>query len=150
MFPLVAATFTLSAPLVCRILYQPHPSEMLMDFTERELKLVARLRKQEQLWPRDRWGQIGAGIFSMAVAGFILNDMRTEMLPHIYTTNPDNFMVHSWMMGFAIFWPICLFNILVGTGLIVMAIINWNGNVNRMLLLKLLDAQQQNSTDGEK
>jgi hypothetical protein len=36
-----------------------------------------------------------------------------------------------------------LLGFVVGTYLIVLAIRDWHGNVNRMLLLKLLDAQEK-------
>ena len=40
-------------------------------------------------------------------------------------------------------WPKCLIGFIVGTCLIVLAIKDWHGNTSRLLLLKLLDAEQK-------
>jgi hypothetical protein len=42
----------------------------------------------------------------------------------------------------AVFWPKCLVGFFLAAWFMVVAIRDWNGNVHRMLLLKLLDEQQ--------
>jgi hypothetical protein len=44
---------------------------------------------------------------------------------------------------FAVFWPKALLMMVVASWLIVLAIRDWHGNVERMLLLRLLDAHQK-------
>ena len=55
-----------------------------MQLTAREMKMVARLRKAERLWPRWRWGVLGAGVFAWAVYGYIAfsiaNRLQSEKL----------------------------------------------------------------------
>jgi hypothetical protein len=46
---------------------------------------------------------------------------------------------------FALFWPMCLIVFLGGVLIIAWAIIDWHGNAERKLLLKLLDAQLQSN-----
>jgi hypothetical protein len=51
-------------------------------------------------------------------------------------TNPDT------VLAIAIFFPKCLVHVAIAAWAFSKAITDWHGNVNRMLLLRLLDAQQ--------
>jgi hypothetical protein len=112
-----------------------------MQLTSREKKLVERLRKQELQWCRLRWFLIGTGIFAVLCSGFIV----VELLEHIDTMLAvhDDVMSRGWLLGFALFWPKCLLLFGFGAFFIIWAIRDWNGNANRVLLLKLLEAQQE-------
>jgi len=44
---------------------------------------------------------------------------------------------------FALFWPKVIFMTGIAGAMIAIVIKDWHGNVNRMLLLRLLDAQQK-------
>ena len=112
-----------------------------MQFTAREAKMVARLRKTERLWPRGRWVLIGAGIFAWAVYGYIAFSI-SERLQSV-DLGKDSLGYEIWLTGFAMIWPKCLLGFVIGTYLISVAIRDWHGNVNRMLLLKLLDDQEK-------
>jgi hypothetical protein len=118
-----------------------------MQFTAREMKLVGRLRKQERQWPRLRWLLLGGGIFFWACYGYIVISLIDNV--HSAETGEQDFLSHAWLFGFALLWPKCLLGIAIGAWLIVVAIRDWHGNVNRMLLLKLLDAQQKESARDE-
>jgi hypothetical protein len=49
----------------------------------------------------------------------------------------------------AFFWPKFLLGFYCAIWFVVWAIRDWHGNVHRMLLLRLLDAQQQQSGKAE-
>jgi len=117
---------------------------MPVQLTPREQKLVERMRKQERQWSRLRWFLIGAGIFAVLCSGFIM----TELVQHIDDMLPvhDDVMSRCWMLGFALFWPKSLMLFGFGVFFIIWAIGDWHGNANRMLLLKLLEAQQKDQS----
>jgi len=112
-----------------------------MQLTPREQKLIERMRKQERQWPRLRWFMIGTGIFAVLCSGFIV----VELMQHIDTivAAQDDVMSRGWMLGFALFWPKSLMLFGFGVFFIIWAIRDWHGNANRMLLLRLLEAQQK-------
>ncbi len=112
-----------------------------MQLTAREQKMVARLRKAERLWPRWRWAVLGAGVFAWAVYGYIAFTLANRL--QSIETDRGNFEFNIWLVGFAMMWPKCLIGFALGAFLIVLAIKDWHGNTNRVLLLKLLDAQQK-------
>ena len=112
-----------------------------MQLTTREQKLIERMRKQERQWPCLRWFLIGTGIFAVLCSGFIV----TELIQHIDTivAAHDDVMSRGWMLGFALFWPKSLILFGFGVFFIIWTIRDWHGNANRVLLLKLLAAQQK-------
>jgi len=114
---------------------------MHLELTAREKTLAERLRKQERQWPRLRWFLIGTGIFGIVCSGFIV----IELLQHIdaMLAVHDDVTSRGWLLGFALFWPKCLLLFGFGAFLIIWAIRDWHGNANRVLLLKLLEAQQK-------
>jgi hypothetical protein len=119
--------------------------ESVMQLTAREAKMVAGLRKSERLWPRTRWVLLGAGIFAWAVYGYIAFSICDSLQSS--DTGHDNVGSYIWLVGFAMMWPKCLLGFVIGSYLIVLAIKDWHGNVNRVLLLKLLDAQEKQADD---
>jgi hypothetical protein len=111
-----------------------------MQLTAREAKMVARLRKAERLWPRWRWAVLGAGFFAWAVYGYIAFSVFGRLQSAEIGKDSLGYMI--WLTGFAMIWPKCLLGFAVGACLIGFAIRDWHGNVHRMLLLKLLNAQE--------
>jgi len=107
-----------------------------MQFTSQEMKLIERLRKQERRWPRRRWILLGMAAFLFACYGFI-----AYMLFH--TLGSDTVSPSDSALLFALYWPKVLLMAVVACWLIALAIRDWRGNVHRMLLLRLLDAQQK-------
>ena len=106
-----------------------------MEFTPQEMKLIERLRKEERRWPRSRWILLGMAAFILAVYGCIL----AQIIGVLQSGEPRDdatFMV-------AFFWPKCLVGFCFAVYFIVWAIRDWHGDVKRMLLLRLLDAQQR-------
>jgi hypothetical protein len=91
---------------------------------------------------------LGAGVFVWAAYGYVsfrlVGDLR---LPD---TGTDEVRFYIWLVLFAMMWPKCLVGFALGTWLVAWAIKDWHGNVNRMLLLRLLDAQQPAKVTSEK
>ena len=109
-----------------------------MQFTQREMKLVGRLRKHERQWPRLRWVILGIGLLftvDLSLYGHTLIGLISEMKTQ-EPTSPDT------VLAIAIFFPKCLVQAAIATWAFTKAITDWHGNPNRMLLLRLLDAQQ--------
>ena len=117
-----------------------------MQFTHQELKLVERLRKQERQWPRQRWWMLAAALisavnlvlwggllFTTVLAGF--DDSRTSR--------------EELAIYVAVLFPKCLMWAGITAWLFAKLFTEWHGNVNRMLLLKLLDAQQKDSVKSD-
>jgi len=122
-----------------------------MEFTTRELKQIEHLRKQERRWPRTRWILLGTGVILAAVYGYIL--VLLLHLAFLSENDParlGDVLSHSNILVFAVFWPNCLLALCYSAWCISVAIRNWHGNTTRMLLLKLLQAQQTQSPDPAK
>ena len=109
-----------------------------MQFTPTEAKLIERLRKQERRWPRTRWMLLALAGFAFAAYGYIAYQMFSRLDSSKFPNQDSALMV-------AFFWPKCLVGLLFGAWFLSLAIRDWKGNVNRMLLLKLLDAQKTES-----
>jgi hypothetical protein len=62
---------------------------------------------------------------------------------------PGSSFSYIWLLEFALMGPNCLIGFGVGCWCITLAIRDWQGNVNRVLLLCLLDASQK-QTDADK
>jgi hypothetical protein len=105
-----------------------------MQFTPQETKLIERLRKQERRWPRMRWVLLAAGVFAAACYTYILVALYRSL--H-FDTLPS-----YEVLFFAMLWPKCLLGMVLAGWLIIWPLTNWHGSVTRMLLLRLLDAQQ--------
>jgi hypothetical protein len=111
-----------------------------MQFTSQELKLTERLRKEERLWPRTRWVLLGMGVCVYAVWGYVIfllfDSLNSKDLPRA-----------DQALMFAFIWPTALLVIMVGSMFVALATRHWRGNVQRMLLLKLLDAEKESRKD---
>ena len=107
-----------------------------MRFTAQEMKLIERLRKQERRWPRNRWIVVGMAAFILAGSGYIAHLLFSTLDTEIFSPTDSALL-------FALFWPkVILWAGLAGV-FVGLAIRDWRGNVQRMLLLRLLDAQQK-------
>jgi len=114
-----------------------------MHFTTQEMKLIERLRKQERRWPRTRWILIGMAAFTLAIYGYI-----THLL--FSTVGSGTFSPADSAFLFALYWPEVFFLAVMAGACLALAVRDWRGNVRRMLLLKLLDAQQKETDQDEK
>jgi hypothetical protein len=102
------------------------------------------LRKQERQWPRLRWVLLAVGLLcavASALNGYILFRLVSQ-LNSAGGTSPDA------VLGIAVFFPKLLIQIVLATWAFAKAFHDWHGNVTRMLLLRLLDAQQREATNG--
>jgi hypothetical protein len=115
-----------------------------MQLTTHETKLVERLRKEQRQWPRLRWFLLAAGIFAALCSSFVV----IELLKHIdiMVAGHDDVVSRLWLFGFALVWPKCLILFSFAALFIFWAIRDWHGNANRVLLLKLLEAQQKDES----
>jgi len=110
-----------------------------MEFTSQEMKLIGRLRKQDRQWIWARWLVLLMGVFSTvasAVMGYFLHSLLSEWEQQGLHTSTTVFLT-------ILIWTKCCFYLGFGFWCFVTAIVKWHGDVNRMLLLRLLDAQQE-------
>ena len=107
-----------------------------MEFTPREMKLIERLRKQERRWPRTRWILLGMAGFASACSLYVAHLLFGAL-------DSDNWGSAVSALLFPILWPKVILMACMAGAFIGLAIRDWHGNVNRMLLLRLLDAQQK-------
>jgi hypothetical protein len=109
----------------------------MMQFTSKELKLIERLRTEERRWPRTRWILVASAAFSYAIGACLAYYL-------VGLIESDDLGEDGSILAFAYLWPKCVVCVLLGAWLTAWAIRDWNSNVNRMLLLRLLDEQQKN------
>jgi len=109
-----------------------------MNFTPQEMKLLERLRKRKRQWRWGRWFLLVIGISCLGlcvVFGFLLHSLLAILDHGLF--NP------SMVLFILLIWTKCCFYFVFGILCLVRVTLDWHGNVNRMLLLKLLDAQQK-------
>jgi hypothetical protein len=117
-----------------------------MELTPRELKKIERLRKQERQWPLTRWFMLVGGIITAIEFLFLLGLLFHQLFLTLNDTSAFGSIFFSVnILMFAIHWPTCLAVLYISGWSIITAIRDWHGNINRILLLKLLDAQQSAS-----
>src|SRR2546423_11746830 len=111
-----------------------------MQFTPQEMKLIERLRKQERRWPRTRWILLVTAAFGFAVCGYVAFFLFS-------TLDSQTFSPADSALLFAVFWPKALLMMVIASGFIALAVRDWRGNVHRILLLRLLDAHQNEKNE---
>jgi predicted membrane-bound spermidine synthase len=114
-----------------------------MEFTPRELKLIGRLRKLDRQWSWMRWLLLFAGLLCAVDVALYTHTLFSlaASLKSSQPTSPDT------VLAIAIFFPKWLLMLGCGTWALGKALADWNGNASRMLLLRLLDAQQNQTTN---
>ncbi len=114
-----------------------------MEFTTQETKLVKRLRKEQRRWVWARWFFLAIGVASIvlcAVFGFTLHSLVSDQARVRLNEMSVFFIVLIWTkccmyFGFAVYYLITTWA-------------RWHGDINRTLLLKLLDAQEHQPSSG--
>jgi hypothetical protein len=109
-----------------------------MNFTPQETRLIERLRKHDRQWRWARWLVLVMGVFSTglcAMLGYLLHGLITESEPGHFDGQTVFFIV--------LIWTKCCFYFFFGVWCFITLCLKWHGDVNRMLLLRLLDAQQR-------
>ena len=127
-----------------------------MQFTTQEAKLIERLRKEERRWPRTRWIFLLMIVFILAIEGFLSSQVlamahgavhqaveQSKDMPADFQTFTITQASQEMIFGFALFWPQFLLGLGVVGWLFAVLIRDWHGRVERVLLLRLLDAQQR-------
>lgn len=98
--------------------------------------MIERLRKHERQWRWARWLLLGAGMLSVGLCvlfGFLLNGLIAESQLGTFDAQTVFFIV--------LLWTKCFFCLLFSTWCFVTTWFKWHGDVNQMLLLRLLEAQ---------
>jgi hypothetical protein len=109
-----------------------------MEFTPQQIGLIKRLRKQNRQWMMTRWIILALGILSVlasCVAAYALYLVAFEP-PQDSLNSLTVFIILS-------LWTICCLNLLFGMWCFAAAYVKWHGDSIRILLLKLLDAQEK-------
>ena len=114
-----------------------------MEFTPQETKLVARLRKQQRRWVWARWFFLGMGLVSVvlcAMFGVLLHSLVSGAVGE----HPDGMSV----LFIVLIWTKCCMYFGFALCFLIVAWTKWHGDINRTLLLKLLDALERQLTSG--
>ena len=106
-----------------------------MELTQKEQRMVARLRKQERRWRWGRWLMLSSGVFHAAVAVVT----SCVFLPQIQA---ESDMANA-AFELAVVFPLVLVFSANATLFLCLAIRDWHGNTTRMLLLKLLETSSK-------
>ncbi len=104
-----------------------------MNFTPSEMKLIERLRKQEA-----RWLVLVAGVIPLGLCtvwGDILHGLMLESDLGRFDGWEDFFIAFSWTK--------CCFYFFCSVWCLITVCLNWRGDANRILLLKLADIEQE-------
>jgi len=104
--------------------------------------MVARLRRDERCWSWLRWLFLGLGLFILVCYGFLLFSMLERLKSVSYNINA----LGPGIVDFLFLWPKCIIMLPIGAGLIGWTLGHWQGNGQRKLLLRLLDAHQNGVT----
>jgi hypothetical protein len=108
-----------------------------MQLTHHERRLVEKLKKRERQWPWMRWVFLLGGVLlclDLAFYGFLLG----ALLHDLDFGHPTL----EAILKIAVLWPKCLVELAIAVGVLGIAVRDWHGNANRMLLLRLLEAQE--------
>jgi hypothetical protein len=109
-----------------------------MNFTPQEIKLIERLRKHDRGWRWARWLVLVLALLSAGLCtafGYLLHGLITESEAGRF----DGLTVFYIVL----IWTKCCFYFSFGVWCFITVFQKWHGDVNRMLLLRLLDAQQR-------
>ena len=104
-----------------------------MQLSDEEMKIVARLRRQQQSMIRMRWAGLLAGLINLVagVYGF-------TVLVH-FLDNPDP----PAMLAIAIIMPVVCLLLGIGAFVTIRFLQYWNGKPETRLLLRLLEELQK-------
>jgi hypothetical protein len=86
-----------------------------------------------------RWFLLATGIFAVSVYIYILVAELVSLFGSQRTTDLNIYDV----LLFAVLWPKCLLGFGIGGWFIAWATRDWHGNVNRVLLLRMVETQQK-------
>ena len=112
-----------------------------LDLRCKEKSLGLFAKKQDRQWPRRRWVLLAVGTLS-AIDLALWSYLLVKVLPGVNDTGQNR---EDAAIAIAVLFPKCLVLLAITTWLFKKVITEWHGNVNRMLLLKLLEAQQKES-----
>ncbi len=109
-----------------------------MEFTAQETKLIERLRKEDRRWRWARWLMLAAGLLSAtncALFGYVLH--------RLISVSAQGHLDSDMVFFIVLFWTKCCMYFVLGAWCFITASVKWHGDVNRMLLLRLLDEHER-------
>jgi hypothetical protein len=114
-----------------------------MEFTHEETKLIERLRKHQRRWAWARWVCLGLGLSSAVLCAMF------GLLLHSLVSEPGGDRLDGTSVFFIVLiWTKCCIYFGLALCFLITAWTKWNGDANRVLLLKLLDTQERQPTSG--
>jgi hypothetical protein len=108
-----------------------------MHLTPQETKLIEKLRKEVRHWPRTRWLVLAIGVLCTFLFIVWCYFLRLLILETGHQTESGDTFI------FALVWTKCCMFLVFATWSFATLWRNWRGDMNRILLLRLLDAQQK-------
>jgi hypothetical protein len=105
-----------------------------MNFTPSEIKQIERLRKLERQWRWIRWAYLVLGAVSAVVLA-----LNGYLLWSLIKLGDANDWPSPVVLQIAILWPSLLIKLAFAVYFPVSALTKWDGDPNRMLLLRLSD-----------
>jgi hypothetical protein len=109
-----------------------------MEFTPQEAKYSENMRIADRSWRKLRWVSLGVSI--LFISKSVLMGWFLHLLAGMFGEKPVDAM--SVLFLILIWTKLCMY-LVVGLWLLMKVRLNWNGDMHRKLLLKLLDAQVQ-------
>lgn len=107
-----------------------------MQFSAQEMKLIGHLRKQERRWSRTRYILVGMTAFIFAADGCLAYFLFSTLESQALSPAEEALLL-------AYIWPQVLLMLVIAGAFFALAVRDWRGNVHRILLLRLLDAHQE-------
>jgi len=124
-----------------------------MEFSDTEKKMIDRLRKKQKGLRRFRWlllctGILGAGCIGISGVGIYIYCISRllDVLHKSDVTSASDMTFVALIIAF--FWPKIYIGFWLCAWLVGYALVNWNGNSQERLLLKLLD-EKIKETEGK-
>src|SRR6266566_1266181 len=140
-----------------------------MQFTDRELKAIDRMRKRQRQWSKMRWVQLALCLFYLVFSTIVLSSLakawmdsgrRTDFLiSQIDKVRPQDGVkllagifqdLPLEILMFGLFVTFASAVAVMTLVRLLLLVINWRGFMERELLLKLLDAERSRSESDAK
>jgi len=115
-----------------------------VQFTPQELKLIERLRTQERQWARTKWVLLVTACCLLVTYSCLASILYSHFFNGFAAEASRSDLV---LLMFSLSWPVILMMSGIVGFLLGLVIKDWRGNAQRLLLLRLLDARE-NETRG--
>ena len=126
-----------------------------MEFSDTEKKMINQLRKEQKAVIRFRWmtlciGILGAGFIGISGVGIYIYCI-SRLLDALHKSDVTSASDMTFLALIAAFlWPKIYIGFWLCAWLIAYTLVNWNGNPQKRLLLKLIDEKIKETEGQEK